>query len=388
MMTVRNSGGYVRSGCLIILAGLLAGCSLWSSEDEIKPAELIDFQPQKTVSVLWAKDVGNPLGNDFHRMRPYLTPEQVYVADRGGRLTALERPTGRQIWQRSLREPLLGGVGADNARLFVTTRDGEVVALSKDDGSELWRATLSSESLSPVQSGNGLAIVQTIDGKLAALSSQDGSLRWIYDAQLPSLTLRGTSQPLFIGQRIYLGLANGKLLALDAANGEPLWETRVALPQGKTELERIVDIDGAIVEDDGLLYVTSYQGRIACVSARDGRILWAKELSSFHGAVKDEERLFTSDSDDAVVAHDLRSGGVIWRQSSLTNRRLGPPAILSGLVAVADFEGVIHFVSQTDGSFVARYNVDSSGVQGPMISDGGVLYILDTSGQLTALTLE
>ncbi len=388
MITVRNAGGYVRSGCLVILAGLLSGCGLWSSEDEIKPAELVDFQAQKTVSVLWSEDIGNPLGNDFHRMRPYLTDERVYIADKDGHLSALERSTGREIWQQSLKQSLLGGVGGDDTRLFVTTRDGEAIALSQDDGRLLWRATLTSESLSPIQAGNGLALAQTIDGKLAALSSLDGSLRWVYDAQLPSLTLRGTSQPLFIGQRIYLGLANGKLLALDAANGESLWETRVALPQGKTELERIVDIDGAMIEDDGLLYVTSYQGRMASVSARDGRTLWAKALSSFHGAVKEEGRLFTSDADDAVVAHDVRSGGVIWRQDSLSNRQIGAPVVISGHVAVADFEGVIHFVNQNDGSFAARYKVDSSGAQGPMIADAGVLYILDTSGQLTALTLQ
>ena len=72
--------------------------------------------------------------------------------------------------------------------------------------------------------------------------------------------MRGTGAPLVTNHLAVAGLSTGKVVALDTQTGVPVWEQRVAVPQGRSELERIVDIDGGLLLSGGTLYVASYQG--------------------------------------------------------------------------------------------------------------------------------
>ncbi|MEX5695020.1 PQQ-binding-like beta-propeller repeat protein, partial [Pseudomonas syringae] len=84
------------------------------------------------------------------------------------------------------------------------------------------------------------------------------------------LTLRGTSAPIVTNRLAVAGLSTGKVVALDISNGVPVWEQRVAIPQGRSELERVVDIDGGLLLSGSTLYVASYQGRIAALDLDSG----------------------------------------------------------------------------------------------------------------------
>ena len=54
-------------------------------------------------------------------------------------------------------------------------------------------------------------------------------------------------------------------------------------------------------------------------------------------------------------------------------------------MAVGDFEGYVHFLSQVDGHFVGRTKVDGAGIRANMLAEDNVLYIFGNSGTLTAL---
>ncbi|WP_207063755.1 outer membrane protein assembly factor BamB [Motiliproteus sp. SC1-56] len=367
---------------------LLSGCGSWGGDGEIEPSPLVDFEPQAEFQTLWSVRIDQGLGEKYHQYQPALLGNRIYVANYEGTLTAFNQDNGERLWERELGLPVSGGVGVGDGKIALTTYDGEVRVFRALDGAELWQARLSSEALVPVQINQDIALVQTIDGRLTAFDAQSGGRRWQYSAQIPSLTLRGTSTPLLTDDTSYAGFANGKVIALNNATGEPLWESRVAIPQGKTELERIVDVDGPLMLDKGVLYVTSYQGRLAALSVRDGRQLWAAEASSYQGVGLGDEQLFLSTAQDHVQAYGRRGYGPLWEQEGLYFRQLSSPSILDGAVVVADFEGYVHALAAEDGDFLARTRVDADGVRGPLLVANDRLYVLGNGGRLSALTLK
>jgi outer membrane protein assembly factor BamB len=260
--------------------------------------------------------------------------------------------------------------------------------------------------LSPPVVAGDLLVVQTIDGKVATYKTATGKKMWTYERSIPKLTLRGTSAPLVVGESVFAGFSDGRLLSLSLATGELLWETTVAVPHGRTDLERLVDIDGLFSAADGTVYVSSYQGRVAAISAADGNVLWARDMSSYTGLTVSGNHIFITDAGSRVWALDKRTGATLWRQDSLFGRELSAPVVQGNTVVVADFDGYVHWLSQDDGEIVARQSLDHvwsevrylwddeelddeahrSVTVSPMVADG-TLYVRDNLGALTAFAL-
>ena len=379
---------WLRWGLAGLLLTLLSGCGLWDSEEEIEPAALPDISAEYELRKLWSSQVGDGLGEKYHQFIPAVLADRIFAADHEGSVFALDRNNGDKIWNQELELPLSGGVGVGDGRVVVSTEDGQAVALSALDGNEVWRARLSSEAVSPAAIGAGVVLLQTIDGRLVALDNSDGSLRWSYSAQEPKLTLRGTSSPVIVDNGVLAGFSSGKVIALSLESGEVLWETRVANSEGRTELERMVDIDGSLLTEQGLVYAGSYQGRLTAMVMADGRRVWSEPLSSFRSLTHNSSQIFAVDDEGSVIAFDKRSGTELWKQAELYYRQVGTPAVIDGVVAVGDFEGYVHLLAPEDGRFVGRYRVDSSALLAPPLSIDGVLYTLSDGGRLSALQLQ
>jgi len=203
-----------------------------------------------------------------------------------------------------------------------------------------------------------LLVVQTIDGKISVYKTTTGKKLWSYGRSIPKLTLRGTSMPLVVNETVLAGFSDGRLLSLSLDTGELLWETTIAVPHGRTDLERLVDIDGLFRAADGVVYVSSYQGRVVAASIESGNVLWARDMSSYTGLTVSEEQIFITDATSRVWALDGRTGATLWRQDSLMGRELSVPVVQGSTVVVADYDGFVHWLSRDDGDFVARKNLD------------------------------
>ncbi|WP_299198981.1 outer membrane protein assembly factor BamB [uncultured Amphritea sp.] len=372
---------------LAISALTISACGWWGGEVEIEPAELVDFQTEKEVKVLWSRSVGAGLGDTFNKLSLAVNADVIYALDVKGKVFAYDRMDGKVIWEADLDAPLLGGVGVGPNHVAVTTEQGEVVMLSATDGVEMWRQQLSSETLSPVQMNSEMAVAQLQNGKLVAMDISTGKRLWSYDSQIPRLTLRGTSSPIVASNVTIAGFANGKLVAVRNDNGAELWERQITVPEGKTELERLIDIDARPLYIDGVIYIVSYQGKLVAVSAQDAQILWSQNASSYQSLTAGFGNVYVSQADGYIEAFDQRSSASVWRQTALENRQTTAPVALGTTVVVGDFDGYLHFMSQVDGHFVARYQIDSDGVRGDMVVVDDVLYVLGNGGRLAALQL-
>ena len=376
------------SRCLILglSAAVMVGCS--SSKKELPPAELEKFSAEVELDRIWKRNVGVGQGDLYNNLTPALDGLTLYAADAKGRVVALERETGKEKWEVKLKEPLSGAVGAGGGLVLVGTLDGQVITLDEADGSEKWRAQVSSEVLAAPQTNGDVVVVQTQDDKLVGLDISNGERRWIYESTLPVLTVRGHSEPVVDVRQVFAGLASGKVVALSAETGIPMWEQRVAQPTGRSELERMVDIDGRLLLDDQTLYVVSYQGNVAALDAQSGRPLWQHAASSYVGPGAGFGSVYISEADGTVQALDAGSATELWSTEALARRQLTAPVAFSNFVAVGDFEGYLHLLAQTDGRMAGRVRVDGDGLRAAPLTVGDLLFVYGNSGDLAAYKLK
>lgn len=370
------------------LVGAIAACSpTGSRENIVEPKPLPTLAPHLKVNKRWTQTVGAGLGENYQLMTPALDGERVFANDNRGNIYAFDRVDGRRLWSVDIRDHISGGIGAFVDIVVIATAGGEVIALDQTDGSERWRASVSSEVLAPPQSNGRVVVVQTIDGKLYGIDADSGRQRWLHSAALPLLTLRGTATPLVTSTTVIAGFASGKVVALAVADGSLLWRQRIAQPQGRTELERLVDIDGAPVLQDDIVYVTSYQGNLVAMNRANGRLLWRQKNSSYRGPAVFDDSLFTVTDEGVIRAFHRKTGNLLWENSQLLRRRLSPPQQLAGFLAVADYRGYLHIIDPEAGIMLGRTRIDRSGVRSPMVTDGVYAYVLGNDGKLAAVSV-
>ena len=353
-------------------------------EDPTQPVELIDIIQKVDIKKLWSVGVGDGQAQGFFKIKPVIDGDLIYIASADGALVAINRHTGKKVWDVELDTALSGGVGLYEDTLLVGSSDGSVLKLSASDGSLVWSTRLSGEILAPPQANGKVVIAQTYDGKLQGLNFDTGEKIWVFDSNVPVLTVRGTSTPILSNNAVYAGFANGRVAAFDANTGGISWEVRVAISQGRSEIERIVDVDGTMVLAGKELYAASYQGSLVAIDVASGRKLWQRDVSSFAGVSQGFGNVYVTDEDGTVFAYYRNGQGERWSQTALGYRELSRPTPVSSYVAVADYQGYVHFISQIDGEIVGRVKADGDGARADMLSDGNLLYIYGNSGDLIA----
>ncbi|MDH1265088.1 outer membrane protein assembly factor BamB [Pseudomonas sp. GD03944] len=376
-----------KNAALLALAVLVVGCSS-NSKKELPPAELPDFEEEVVLQEEWSRSIGEGQGETFNMLAPAVDGDEIYAADVEGLVMALDRMTGKVIWKQDLEAPVSGAVGAGYGLVLLGTLKGEVIALDASSGEEKWRSRVTSEVLAPPAVNGDIVLVQTQDDRLIALDADTGDQRWIFENTPAVLTLRGTGSPVLTNRLAIAGLSTGKVIALDAQRGIPIWEQRVAIPQGRSELDRVVDIDGGLLLSGGTLYVVSYQGRVAALDMESGRVLWQREASSSVGVAQGFGNVYVSLASGTVEGIDERSASALWSNEALARRQLSAPEVFSSYVAFGDLEGYLHLISQVDGRFVGRERIDRNGLRARPVVVGDWLYAFGNGGKLVALTIK
>lgn len=377
--------GFRRALAFGLTAALIAGCGIFGGDDEeeLPPAELLDFKQTLKLKKVWSAKLGD--GSELLRLSlsPAGDGTRVYAASHDGIVSAFEPETGKRLWRTELKVRLSAGPGVGDDLVVVAGRDGEVVGLDAADGSERWRADVIGESLSrPLVTGQGVAIY-TIDGRLRVLSLFDGEERWSMQQDLPPLTLRGSSSPIVVGGTILVGFDNGRLLALDLDTGATEWEAMISPPSGRSDLERLADVDGRLQAVGRDVYASGYHGQVVSLAAESGQPLWTREISSYVGVGADWNNVYLATDEGELVALLRRNGSDVWRSDALLRREPTAPVSFDLTVAVGDFEGYVHFFSNIDGTPVARVRIGKGNISDAPVVIGNRLYVQSESGVMS-----
>ena len=370
---------------------LLTGCSFFGGDDDdaaIEPAELVKFQAEVDIKRQWSVKIGSGTREYWAGLKPTASRSAIFAAGSEGNILAVNKDTGKRLWAIDLETAISGGVGYGSGMVMVGTIDGIVYALDEDNGSTIWTAQVSTEILASPKTNGKVVVVQTVDNKLFALDANSGEELWQHDGDAPILSVRGTSEALVTDNMVLSGFDSGKLIAFNSSNGSLVWEARIALPKGRTELERMVDIDGQPLLVGDVIYAVTYQGRLGALSRGTGRSLWFQDSSSHSYPAHSDGQICVNEEQDTGRAFKAGSGQVVWSNEQLFLRRVTGPAKLAGTMAVADAEGFLHLLDPSDGHFVGRTKVDGSGVSAPMLSLGDSLIVQSNSGTLSAYRIQ
>jgi outer membrane protein assembly factor BamB len=369
---------------MAVLLLMVAACS--KDKDIDTPAVLTPFNATLKVQRVWTAKVSSK-GAKVLRLGLGLATEgnHVYAAGFKGEVAAYDIATGRRVWETRLKKtPFSGGPAASADLVVVGTSEGEVVALSPADGKQLWRVRLNGEILAAPAISDRAVAVRTVDGKLRALAPKDGHELWTQDQPVPRLSLRGTSRPVIAGELTLCGFDNGKVIAVNMNDGSLQWEATVAPPHGRTELERLDDVDSTPHVSGADVFTVGFQGRVAMLALETGQVWWSHDASSYRGIALDDDALYMATADGEVVALRRKTGAEIWRQKALLHRGLSAVALTDNAVVTADYRGNVHWLDKATGGLAARMSTGKVRISNPPVVSGNMIMVINDNGNITA----
>jgi outer membrane protein assembly factor BamB len=348
-----------------------------------EPTPLTEYAAGISAQVAWSAGIGS--GGGGYGFVPVVAGESVYAAAPGGSVIKVDLASGRVQWQAHAKTQLSAGVGSDGTTTAVAAPDGTVVAFD-ERGVEKWRAKATSEVNVPPAVGDGVVVVRSSDYRIQAFDAATGELLWNLQRPGPALALKTSMQMVIAEGMLISGLPNGKLIAINARNGNVQWEGTVAVSQGPTDLERISDVVGTPQLQGPLLCGVAYQGRMACFDvSQGGRLLWQQNFSSSTGMATDSQQTYAADDRGVVHAFTLADGHPVWKQEALRNRRLSEPAVTPQGVAVGDLEGFVHFLSRTDGHLLGRVQVGGGPIKSALVATNRGVLVQTGGGNLVLI---
>ena len=384
----------IRMLLLFMAATLVVACA---DDDNLnQPTELVPFDSKYFLEVTWHTATGAGVEQQYVFLHPLILKETGVTVSRDGLLTVTSIKTGDEEYTVDLERVISAGVGGDEDVWLVASNDAHIIAVDRKSRSQRWSTRVPTEVLARPLIYRDSVIVRTIDGQIISLDITSGKIRWQFQHAIPDLTLRGNSEPVIARNRIFAGLDDGRLTAISPEDGSVVWNVQLSVPTGRSEIQRLVDIDGDAELYGRVLYASSFQGRIAAIDVDRGQFLWARDFSTHTGVTLDEKTLYSSDENGHVWALDRLNGATIWKQEKLAYRYLTRPTIVGDYIALGDFEGYVHLLSRYDGRFIARYQLGqyddvgweyNAGIIVPpiargndrvvVVTRGGVIYVLE-----------
>ncbi len=363
----------------------LGACGLFGGDkDEDPPAELVKFKSTLKIKKLWSSSVGDGSENLRLALAPATNGVHIFAAAHDGRVAAFDPEKGNRIWKNKTDVPLSAGPVAGPYHVIVGSNDGDVIALDAKNGVELWRVQVSSEVLAQPALSGKLVFIRTVDGKLTALDIDNGKQVWGVQQSVPRLSVRGTAAPVVTNSMVISGFDNGRLAAYDLSDGGQVWNLLLDPPQGRTEIERLADLNATVKAVGNDLYAVGYQGRLASVAVESGQLLWSREMSSYAGLTADFNNLYISGQHSQLVAVSRRSGREIWQKDVLHNRDITGPTAFGSSVVVGDFEGYLHWFDPATGELQTRVRAGSDRITTAPLVVSDTLYVVTDGGKLVA----
>ena len=374
---------------LFIAITLLPACGVFKSkeDEELLPVALTKFEPTVKIKRIWSTKIGGSSDQDLLGLSPIGDGNLIYTASSDGIVVAIDPETGNARWKVDLEVDLSAGPGVGEGYAVVTSKDGDVILLDSSTGQQQWRKSIKGESLARPLIDDNMIIVQTIDNRIVSLARVDGRQRWELEQTMPLLSMRGSASPLIVGPLIIAGFDNGRLTGIDMETGDINWDSMLSMSSGRSDLDRLSDIDGNIAVVGQDIYAAGYQGRLSAIAAESGQTLWSREISSYVGVASDWNSIYTIRDDGEIIALRRNSGIEIWRNDKFLRRALTLPTPFNTAVVVGDYQGYLHFLSGINGKQIARVRFGRDAITSKPLVMGNRLFIQSDNGNIGAFEI-
>ena len=365
---------------IAIASALLVGCST-NKVKEAKPNPLPKITQAQSLNLVFSQSVSSTDAAEALRLQLDTDNGVIFAIDPDGQVSAYKGK--ERLWKSKItKQELTAGVEASEGIVVIGNRKGELFALDQGTGAQKWTAKLSGAILSPslIQAGRVITIAN--DGTVFAHDAVTGQQVWAYKLPNVQFSLRGQPAPVRLDDHtVIVASANAYVYALDVISGVPRFQRRVAISDGRSDIQRLIDIVGDPVVSGQYLVTTSFQGQVTVTDLATQRVVWSEEASSTNRPEVVDDKVFVSTTDGKLNAYNLATGELLWQNEELLNRQLSNPVTLGQNLVVGDLDGVIHLIDPSSGKLIGRAKT-SGEVRSLRVIDNQ-LYVATRKGTLS-----
>jgi outer membrane protein assembly factor BamB len=370
------------------------------------------------LAQIWSVSAGKGSdGNSRLTAPPIIAGGLVFVLDSEAHVFAFDAATGNAVWDKSLVPPadqitLLqslnpfsdsrtvagskgfgGGIAFDTGRLYAATGFGTVNALDAKTGNEIWTA----KTAVPVHSApvvvDGRIYVITQDNQTVALNADNGQILWDHHGTVESAAILSSASVAVVGDTVVVPYSSGELFALRAQNGQPAWTDTLTRSGNTTALTVINDIAGRPVIDRNLVFAISHSGTLAAINFRSGSRAWTRNIAGIQTPLVVGDYLFIVSTEGQVVCMTRADGRVRWStqlESYADAEAKRDPIVWTGPMLVSNFlvlvssDGKATLLSPYTGQKLGDTEIPSGTFISPVVANG-IMYVLTDEAELVAL---
>lgn len=339
---------------LTVLTLALAGCANKGKVEKVKPNPLPKLEQAKTLAPVFSNSVVSTEEADPLRLRMDADNGVVFSVNPNGEVQAYKGK--ERLWQKKIsKQGLTAGVEAADGIVVVGNAKGQLFALDQATGEQKWTAQLTGALLSPSLIQAGRVISVTNDGTVYANDVASGQQTWTYNLPNVQFSLRGMAAPVSLDARhVLIASSNAYIYVIDALSGIPKMQRRVAVSDGRSDVQRLIDIDGEPTVAGQFLITTSYQGQVTALDLASQQVIWSNDASSIQRPEVAGNGVFVAQTDGKIVAYEITTGQTLWENDQLLNRNLSNPVMLGQDLVVGDLDGVLHLINPATGELVGR----------------------------------
>ncbi|MEH3099313.1 PQQ-binding-like beta-propeller repeat protein [Sphingomonas adhaesiva] len=360
---------------------------------------LLAATPQR----LWSAQINGGGNRARLAAAPVVAENKLFVVDVDAVLHAFAADTGAKLWTRELSDSsenrsarFGGGASYDNSvdggKVYATDGLGDVLAVNAEDGAVVWRSKPGGPLRGAPTVANGQVYVLSQDNQIYALDQGNGKVVWTSTASLETQGVFGVAAPAASAGTIVAGFSSGELNAYRYENGRTLWQDALSRTSITTSVSSLADIDADPVIEDGRVYSIGQGGRMVALDIATGQRLWEQNLAGIATPWIAGEWIFVVTDDSRLVCLSRANGKVRWisqlehyrneKKKSDPYNWFGP--VLAGeRLWLTNSRGAVVAVSAADGSVQTTIKGKEPFSLGPVVANQ-TLYTLDLKGRITA----
>ncbi len=352
------------------------------------------------LTKVWTHSIGD--GETAQRKllsTPVVADGKLFVIDTKSQVTALDASTGRALWRRQIKAgkrsanvAFGGGVAVADGLLFATTGYGVTVAMDPASGNEKWRNDLEIPLRGAPAVAGGKVFVVTQDNQLVALAADTGTQLWDAVAIVENAGLLGAAAPAIAGDTMVIGYSSGELNAIKIDTGQVTWQDNLARTARLTALASLTDIDASPVIDRGRVFAIGHGGRMVALDLATGERVWERALGGVSTPWVAGDFLYAVSTDGELVALTRRDGRIRWvtqlqRYEDVEGRKgrvaWQGPLLASDRLLLTSSNGYVVSVSPYTGEILSTAKIGDGSWLPPIIANG-MMYVLTKDAKVVA----
>jgi len=375
-------------------------------------------------TIAWRRDIGKGSGRLEQVTSPVVAADgRIYAMDGEATVSAVDAATGAVLWKSDLsaREseggrrvlgiPLGGGgsaaggfgggISVFGGKVFVSSGYRHVTALDAASGNVVWKQDTDLPIHgAPTVAANRLYVVD-VDNQLLALDVNTGSQLWSYRGITEPARILRASSPAVSGDTVIAPFSSGQVVALQANNGQPVWDEVLSRTSRTNALSELRDIAGRPVISRGFVYAVSQSGVLQSMDQRTGAARWELPVAGVNAPLVVGDVVFVVSKSGELTVINRDSGQVYWTRDlnegrerreggilGFGKRTVRPiwsgPVLASNRLVLVNSYGELIGLNPKTGEQIAELKLGAPAYIAPAAYNGA-LYVLTDDARLISI---